>query len=156
MSFEKWHFSNSSRKSSLILADKMTRNYQVTALLIFKYWHKPFCSFPKRFEIHQGEMNSFLCLDPTSQCLEGIYSNQNDHLGTGTCMTSSFFIALWRVCSNAWVFSLPRFQPAFLARHSSYLSLHLEWVIAILVTEASRGETLDMFSVIPNNPIGWI
>lgn len=44
-----WHFSNSSRKSSLILPNVVTRCYLITALLIFKYWHKPICSGAEEF-----------------------------------------------------------------------------------------------------------
>lgn len=48
-SFGKWrHFSNSSRKFSLIFPNAVT-HYHITALLIFKYWHKPICSGADQF-----------------------------------------------------------------------------------------------------------
>lgn len=102
-------------------------------------------------------MNLYVRLDAASQCLEGIYSNRRITQVPDPARPVCFLQLHDELAvTYAWLFSLPRFWPAFLARHSSFLSSRFGWVIAILVIKASWGETLDLFfcHLSLDNPIG--
>lgn len=145
ISFEKWwHFSNSSRKSSLILPDEGTHHYQIRVLLIFEYWRKPSHPFPKLRSTRGRWMCVCVCLFAASQCLESICHNRritgywilHDQFILCSSMTSlqlclaSLVVEIWASVSCLSFF---------------ILVLHFGWVIAILVTEALWGETLGLF-----------
>lgn len=153
ISFEKWwHFGSSSRMSFLILPGEVTQHYQITALLIFKYSLS--IHFPNCLRSTRGR---WICVCLLIELLKVWRASvkQKDHPSTRSCTTSSVSAAPWWVCSYAWLVSWPRFWPAFLAHHSSFLSLRFGWVIAILVTEDSWGETLDLFFYHPRQSY-WV
>ena len=159
ISFEKWwHFSNSSRKSSLILPDEGTHHYQIRVLLIFEYWRKPSHPFPKLRSTRGRWMCVCVCVCVFLQLLSVWRASviTEGSLGTESCMTSSFSAAPWRACSYAWLLLLSRFGPAFLACHSSFLSCILGESLPYLSLKLYGVKLWVSFSVISDSPIAWV
>jgi hypothetical protein len=143
ISSEKWqHFGKWSRKSSLILLEEMTQDYQIIVLLIFKFWHKPMCSFPKLFEIYLGwRVNLWVS-----------------------------WSSVWVICNNPRITQVPEpMGPACLLLHDEFAVMPSLLLVILHICLCILGKSLPYllqrlpvvklllcFPVITNDAIGWV